>query len=64
MWVISTSALLFGVPWALAFSEEAQIMEVDRERSMQADVNEVFYISPSSLCQRKRSVVLCCVVLC
>jgi hypothetical protein len=42
IWVLSTSALLFGVPWALAFSEEAQMMEMERERMMQADVNEVF----------------------
>ncbi|KAK3648548.1 mitochondrial import receptor subunit Tom22 [Elasticomyces elasticus] len=35
LWVISTSALLLGVPWALAFSEEQQVQEMEREMRMQ-----------------------------
>ncbi|TKA65273.1 hypothetical protein B0A55_10090 [Friedmanniomyces simplex] len=35
LWVLSTSALLLGVPWALAFSEEQQVQEMEREMRMQ-----------------------------
>ena len=35
LWVISTSALLLGIPWALAFSEEQQMQEMEREMRMQ-----------------------------
>ncbi|KAF2733862.1 mitochondrial import translocase, subunit Tom22 [Polyplosphaeria fusca] len=35
LWVVSTSALLLGVPWALAYSEEQQLAEMDREMQMQ-----------------------------
>ncbi|KAK3680081.1 mitochondrial import receptor subunit Tom22 [Recurvomyces mirabilis] len=35
LWVVSTSALLLGVPWALAFSEEQQVQEMEREMRMQ-----------------------------
>lgn len=41
LWVISTSALLLGVPWALAFSEEQQVQEMEREMRMQQSANEV-----------------------
>lgn len=41
LWVISTSALLLGVPWALAFSEEQQVQEMEREMRMQQGANEV-----------------------
>jgi import receptor subunit TOM22 len=40
-WVISTSALLLGVPWALAFSEEQQVQEMEREMHAQQSANEV-----------------------
>ena len=30
LWVVSTSALLLGVPWALAYSEEQMIVEQER----------------------------------
>ncbi|KAF2000886.1 mitochondrial import translocase, subunit Tom22 [Amniculicola lignicola CBS 123094] len=40
LWVISTSALLLGVPWALAYSEEQQMMEMDREMQMQQQANQ------------------------
>ncbi|QIW95128.1 hypothetical protein AMS68_000646 [Peltaster fructicola] len=35
LWILSTSALLLGVPWALAFSEEQQVQEMEREMRMQ-----------------------------
>lgn len=41
LWVVSTSALLLGVPWALAFSEEQQVQEMEREMRMQQGANEV-----------------------
>lgn len=41
LWVISTSALLLGIPWALAFSEEQQMQEMEREMRMQQGANEV-----------------------
>ncbi|KAM3422708.1 hypothetical protein BST61_g193 [Cercospora zeina] len=41
LWVISTSALLLGVPWALAFSEEQQVEEMEREMRMQQSANEL-----------------------
>lgn len=41
LWVISTSALLLGVPWALAFSEEQQVQEMEREMRMQQSANEL-----------------------
>jgi len=30
LWVVGTSALLLGVPWALAYSEEQMIVEQER----------------------------------
>lgn len=43
LWVVSTSALLLGVPWALAWSEEQQMMEMEREMKMQQSANEVSF---------------------
>ncbi|KAH8668261.1 mitochondrial outer membrane translocase complex, subunit Tom22 [Tricladium varicosporioides] len=34
LWVVSTSALLLGVPWALAFAEEQQVIEMENEMKM------------------------------
>lgn len=34
LWVVSTSALLLGVPWALAYSEEQMIVEQERAEVM------------------------------
>ncbi|TQS34684.1 hypothetical protein Golomagni_04923 [Golovinomyces magnicellulatus] len=34
IWVVSTSVLLLGVPWALAFAEEQQVMEMEKEMKM------------------------------
>ncbi|KAF2486149.1 mitochondrial outer membrane translocase complex, subunit Tom22 [Neohortaea acidophila] len=41
LWVVSTSALLLGVPWALAFSEEQQVQEMEKEMRMQQSANEL-----------------------
>lgn len=43
LWVVSTSALLLGVPWALAWSEEQQMMEMEKEMKMQQSANEVSF---------------------
>ncbi|KAF2262964.1 mitochondrial import translocase, subunit Tom22 [Lojkania enalia] len=40
LWVVSTSALLLGVPWALAYSEEQQLAEMEREMQQQQRANE------------------------
>ena len=41
LWVISTSALLLGVPWALAFAEEQQMVEMEKEMKMRDMGGEV-----------------------
>lgn len=41
LWVISTSALLLGVPWALAYAEEQQMIEMEREMKMQQSATDV-----------------------
>ena len=43
LWVVSTSVLLLGVPWALAFAEEQQMAEMEREMKMQQSANEVSF---------------------
>ncbi|OCK85654.1 mitochondrial import translocase, subunit Tom22 [Lepidopterella palustris CBS 459.81] len=49
LWVVSTSALLLGVPWALAYAEEQQQMEMEREMKMQQSANEL--LAPGSTTQ-------------
>lgn len=39
--MISTSAFLLGVPWALAFAEEEQYVQMEREQGMMRGANEV-----------------------
>jgi hypothetical protein len=41
LWVVSTSALLVGLPWALAYGDEQQQIEMEREMKMQQSANEV-----------------------
>ena len=41
LWVVSTSALLLGVPWALAFAEEQQLVEMEKEMRMREMGGEV-----------------------
>ena len=40
-WVISTSALLLGVPFILAVVEEQQVVEAEKEQRMREMGNEV-----------------------
>ncbi|KAI0123913.1 mitochondrial outer membrane translocase complex, subunit Tom22 [Xylariales sp. AK1849] len=41
MWVIATSALVLGVPWALAWAEEQQVMEMEKEMKMREMGGEI-----------------------
>jgi import receptor subunit TOM22 len=41
LYVLSTSALLLGVPWALAFAEEQQMVEMEKEMRMREMGGEV-----------------------
>ncbi|RYP81223.1 hypothetical protein DL770_005951 [Monosporascus sp. CRB-9-2] len=34
LWVVGSSALLLGVPWALAWAEEQQVIEMEKEMKM------------------------------
>lgn len=43
LFVVSTSALLLGVPWALAFVEEQQVVEMEKEMKMREMGGEVRY---------------------
>jgi hypothetical protein len=38
---VSTSALLLGVPWALAYVEEQQVVEMEKEMKMREMGGEV-----------------------
>lgn len=46
LWIISTSAFLIGVPWALAYAEEEQYIQMEREQGMIKGANEVRYKIP------------------
>jgi len=37
LWVVATSILLLGIPYALALGEEQQIMEEQRQAGMMAE---------------------------
>ncbi|PYH99350.1 mitochondrial import receptor subunit tom22 [Aspergillus ellipticus CBS 707.79] len=41
LWIISTSAFLLGVPWALAYAEEEQYIQMEREQGMIKGANEM-----------------------
>ncbi|KAI1344144.1 mitochondrial outer membrane translocase complex, subunit Tom22 [Xylariaceae sp. FL0016] len=41
LWVITSSALLLGVPWALAWAEEQQVMEMEKEMKMREMGGEI-----------------------
>lgn len=41
LWVLTASALMVGVPWAMAFVEEQQIMEMEREQRARESTGEV-----------------------
>lgn len=44
LWVITTSALILGVPWALAWAEEQQVMEMEKEMKMREMGGEVRFL--------------------
>ncbi|KAH7132206.1 mitochondrial outer membrane translocase complex, subunit Tom22 [Dendryphion nanum] len=46
LWVVSTSALLLGVPWALAYSEEQMVMEQEREMQLAQRTND--FLTPGA----------------
>lgn len=48
LWVISTSAFLIGVPWALAYAEEEQYIQMEREQGMIKGANEVCFFDLES----------------
>jgi len=56
LWVVSTSALLLGVPWALAYAEEQQMAEMEREMKMQQSANEL--LAPGSTTQTQAKPAL------
>lgn len=56
LWVVSTSALLLGVPWALAYAEEQQMAEMEREMKMQQSANEL--LAPGSTTQTEAKPAL------
>lgn len=41
LWILSTSAFLVGVPWALAYAEEEQYIQLEREQGMIKGANDV-----------------------
>ena len=41
IYVLSTSLLMVGIPWALAFADEQQLMEVEREQKARETAGEV-----------------------
>ena len=41
LFVVSTSVLMVGVPWALAFSEEQQFIEMEKEQKAREAAGEV-----------------------
>ncbi|KAJ5793876.1 hypothetical protein N7457_000475 [Penicillium paradoxum] len=46
LWIISTSAFLLGVPFALAYAEEEQYIQMEREQGMIKGANEM--LTPGS----------------
>jgi len=53
LWVVSTSALLLGVPWALAFAEEQQVVEMEKEQRMREMGNELLTPGATTLGQQQ-----------
>ncbi|EPS25832.1 Mitochondrial import receptor subunit tom22 [Penicillium oxalicum] len=53
LWVISTSAFLIGVPWALAYAEEEQYIQMEREQGMIKGANEM--LAPGSELEKQET---------
>jgi len=47
LWIFSTSALLIGIPFAMAYQEEQQMIEMEREMKMQQNAQEI--LNPGAL---------------
>jgi len=47
-WIVSTSALLWGIPFALALVEEQQIAEMEKEQKMREMGNELLTADATS----------------
>ena len=41
LWLVSTSVMLLGVPWALAYADEQQMAEMEKEMQAQRTASEV-----------------------
>ncbi|KAI0393994.1 mitochondrial outer membrane translocase complex, subunit Tom22 [Xylariaceae sp. FL0594] len=41
LWIISSSVLLVGIPWVLAWSEEQQLLEMEKEMKMREMGGEI-----------------------
>jgi len=48
LWIFSTSALLIGIPFAMAYQEEQQMIEMEREMKMQQSASELLTPGASS----------------
>jgi hypothetical protein len=59
LWIISTSAFLLGVPFALAYAEEEQYIQMEREQGMIKGANEVCFFLPC-LCSSVLFVLSSC----
>jgi len=46
LWVISTSVLLVGLPWALAFAEDQQMAEAEQQMKLQQTASE--FLTPGA----------------
>ncbi|KAE8134521.1 mitochondrial outer membrane translocase complex, subunit Tom22 [Aspergillus pseudotamarii] len=52
LWVISTSAFLVGIPFALAYAEEEQYVQMEREQGMIKGANEM--LTPGAVSEEQR----------
>ncbi|KAE8375205.1 mitochondrial outer membrane translocase complex, subunit Tom22 [Aspergillus bertholletiae] len=53
LWVISTSAFLVGIPFALAYAEEEQYVQMEREQGMIKGANEM--LTPGALPEQQQA---------
>ena len=44
LWLVSTSVMLLSVPWALAYAEEQQMAEMEKEMQAQKAASEVSHM--------------------
>ncbi|KAE9968891.1 hypothetical protein BLS_005625 [Venturia inaequalis] len=50
LWIFSTSALLIGIPWAMAYQEEVQMIEMEKEMRMQQAASDM--LTPGATLQQ------------